>query len=156
EVGGGVGALGIELLRAGAARVVNVELSPAYEDEALALLRERRLEERVERRVADAAAGELPQADVVVLHKVVCCYPDAAALVAASARSARRALALTFPRDTWWVRAVIRAIDVVLALRRRAYRAYAHSAALVLGAATGMRVVHDAEDLVWRCVVLER
>src|SRR5712691_1151450 len=55
EVGGGVGAMQIELLRAGAERAVNVELSPAYEPEAEKLLRETGLEERVERHVLDFA-----------------------------------------------------------------------------------------------------
>src|SRR2546430_11496664 len=40
EVGGGIGAIQIELLKAGAARAVSVELTPTYEEEATALLRE--------------------------------------------------------------------------------------------------------------------
>jgi spermidine synthase len=40
EVGGGVGATLIELVRAGAERAVNVELSPAYEPLAAELVRE--------------------------------------------------------------------------------------------------------------------
>ena len=40
EVGGGVGAIQLELLRAGAARAENVELSPAYEPYAAELLQE--------------------------------------------------------------------------------------------------------------------
>jgi predicted methyltransferase len=34
EVGGGIGAIEIELLRAGATRAVNVELTPTYEEAA--------------------------------------------------------------------------------------------------------------------------
>ena len=34
EVGGGVGEIQLELLKRGAARTVNLELSPAYEEEA--------------------------------------------------------------------------------------------------------------------------
>ena len=40
EVGGGVGAIQIELLKRGAARAVNLELSPAYDGEARRLLAE--------------------------------------------------------------------------------------------------------------------
>ena len=38
EIGGGVGEIQIELLKRGAARSVNLELSPAYEEEAKRLL----------------------------------------------------------------------------------------------------------------------
>ena len=57
EVGGGVGAIQLELLRAGAARAENVELSAAYEPYAAELLQAAGLEERVERRLLDFAAA---------------------------------------------------------------------------------------------------
>ena len=37
EIGGGIGEIQIELLKRGAARTVNLELSPAYEEEAATL-----------------------------------------------------------------------------------------------------------------------
>ena len=78
EIGGGVGEIQIELLKRGAARAVNLELSPAYEEEAKLLLREAALEDRAERRVHDIASDPegVEAADIVVLHRVVCCYPD--------------------------------------------------------------------------------
>src|SRR5438309_6657744 len=51
EVGGGIGAIQIELLKAGASRAVSIELTPTYEDGAARLLREAGLADRVERRV---------------------------------------------------------------------------------------------------------
>ena len=78
EVGGGVGELQIELLKRGAARAVNLEMSPAYDEEAARLLREAGVEDRAERRLHDIAADPtgVEPAGVVVLHRVVCCYPD--------------------------------------------------------------------------------
>src|SRR5829696_5681061 len=86
EVGGGVGEIQVELLKRGAATAVNLELSAAYEEEALELLRAAGLEGRVERRLQDVAldAGAVEPADVVVLHRVVCCYPDYQRLLAAA------------------------------------------------------------------------
>jgi magnesium-protoporphyrin O-methyltransferase len=40
EVGGGVGEIQLELIKRGAMRTVNLELSPSYEEEARRLLRE--------------------------------------------------------------------------------------------------------------------
>jgi magnesium-protoporphyrin O-methyltransferase len=55
EIGGGVGEIQIELLKRGAARSVNLELSSAYNEEATRLLREASLEDRAERRLHDIA-----------------------------------------------------------------------------------------------------
>ena len=67
-MGGGIGAIEIELLKAGMARAVNVELTPTYEAAAGELVVETGLSDRVDRRVMDfAEAGpEVETADVVV------------------------------------------------------------------------------------------
>ena len=77
DVGGGIGAIELVLLAAGAARATNVELSGGYEEAASALLAERGLSDRVDRRVADfVSEGDAVEPhDLVVLHRVVCCYP---------------------------------------------------------------------------------
>ncbi len=90
EPGGGIGAVEIELLKAGAARSTVVELSPGYEQVAAELAREAGVAERMERRVGDFAADGTEPADVVVLHRVVCCYPDYERLLGAAAEKARQ------------------------------------------------------------------
>ncbi|MGY1833239.1 class I SAM-dependent methyltransferase [Geodermatophilus sp. SYSU D01180] len=102
ETGGGVGEIGLELLRRGAASVTALELSPAYEDQAAALVGEAGLTGRVHRRLADVAADPagVEPADVVVLHRVVCCYPDHRRLLGAAADHARRDLVFSSPRAT--------------------------------------------------------
>ena len=87
EIGGGVGEIQIELLRRGARRGVNLELSAAYEGEAQRLLAEAGLAGRVERRLVDIAVapGEVEPADAVVPHRVVCWYPDYERLLGAAA-----------------------------------------------------------------------
>src|SRR6266545_6081998 len=76
DVGGGVGAIDLELLAAGAERATNVELSGGYEEAAAELLAERGLQGRVDRLVADFVSEPVEGHDVVVMHRVVCCYPD--------------------------------------------------------------------------------
>ena len=160
EVGGGVGAIAIELLRAGATRATNVELSPAYEAEAAALLAERGLAGRVERRVLDFALEpeKVESADVVVMHRVVCCYPDMPRLVVPAADRAARLLALTFPREAWWVRWGIAGANLYERLRRHNFRVYLHAPAEIIAAAEsrGLRPVFDRTGPLWRWVVLER
>jgi magnesium-protoporphyrin O-methyltransferase len=157
EVGGGVGAIELELLKRGAARATNVELSHGYEREARALLARAGVGERVERLHGDFVGAKLDPADVVVMHRVVCCYPDPDALVGHAAGHARRLLALSFPRDTWWIRLGSRVLNVFF----RAVgwvESHVHPPATILGAARsqGLTPVHDHSGRLWRTAVLER
>jgi magnesium-protoporphyrin O-methyltransferase len=158
EVGGGIGALGVELLDAGAERVVNVELSPGYERTARGLLERRGLLGRVDRLLGDVATTpELARgADVVVLHRVVCCYPDADSLVDAAASRAGRRLVLSFPRDAWWNRVGFRAVDRVLSPFSGGFRTFVRPAEDVLHAALarGFASELDVSGVVWRLAAL--
>jgi SAM-dependent methyltransferase len=160
EVGGGVGQVHADLLRRGAARAVNVELSPSWEAAAASMLGALGLTARVERRVGDfvADAEDLPEADVVLLHRVVCCYPDWPAMLAAATAKARRVVGLTLPVDRRASRVAIAAGNRLLQLQRRAFRAYVHPPAQVIAAlgAAGLRTTADSSGPVWRTVVAER
>lgn len=160
EVGGGVGAIQVELLQAGATRTLNVELSPAYEPYAAELIRANGFRRRVDRRILDFAerAAELEPADVVVLHRVVCCYPDYETLVGAAADHARDQLLLTFPRDSWWMRAGLGAINRLQRLRRKSFRVYLHAPAAILDIASssGLETATRKRGPFWELVSLER
>ena len=160
EVGGGIGAIVVELLSRGAARALSVELVPSYEDAARQLLEERRLADRVERRVLDFArdGDDVPAADIVVLHRVVCCYPDAPALVGAAAARARRTLAMTFPSDRWYWRAAVRIGNAVLRLRGNAFRAFVHKPGLIdrVAGEAGLRPVYGSAGIIWQTAVYQR
>jgi hypothetical protein len=155
EVGGGVGAIQHELLKAGAARTTNVELSPEYEPFAAELFGD---DARVERRLGDFVrdADEIPEADDVVLHRVVCCYPDAEALVGAAASRARRRLVLSFPPDMPLFRAGSAVFNAFLALTRTEFRTFIHPQATIVGAARGLEPVFEARTRIWRIVGFER
>lgn len=160
EVGGGVGAIEIELLKAGLSGAVSVELTPTYEAEARALLREHGFEDRVERRVLDfaQAGGGIEPADFVVLNRVLCCYPDMPLLAGAAADHARRALVLSFPNDRWWTRLAFTLANVALRVGRRQFRIFLHPPASILATAErhGLRPTYDEPGRIWHVVALER
>ncbi len=160
EVGGGAGTIQAELLRSGAARAVNVELSRSWEPAAGQLLTELGLGERVERRLGDfvVEAPGLGEADVVLLHRVVCCYPGWRPMLAASRRLSRRVVGLTFPVDRWWTRSAIRAGNLLLRISRRGFRAFVHPAEAMIAdfTANDFDVVYDRAGGVWRTVVAVR
>jgi 16S rRNA G966 N2-methylase RsmD len=160
EIGGGTGSVEIELLRRGAARATNLELSPGYETEAQKLLRERGLEDRVDRSIGDIVEEpELaPEADVVVLHRVVCCYPDYAALLAAASSKARRFIAFSFPPDYAIARFLVGVLNLGQRLRGSAFRSYVHPEYEMLAAVEkqGLRLTTQRRSGVWRMALLER
>jgi magnesium-protoporphyrin O-methyltransferase len=160
EIGGGLGEIEIELLQRGAARATNLELSPAYDEEAAKLLRERGLEDRVVRRLADIAAGgdAVEPADVVVLHRVVCCYPDYERLLGAVADHARRLVVFSHPPRNVLSRAFVRAQNVAFRVRRSEFRTFAHPPAAMVAALEerGLTRVFEGGGRVWRIAGLER
>jgi len=160
EVGGGVGEIQIELLRRGAERTVNLELSPAYDEEASRLLREAGLEGRAERRLHDVAAdpGAVEPADAVVLHRVVCCYPDYERLLGAAADRARRLLVFSHPPRNVVSRAVVAAQNLWFRLRGDEFRTFTHppEAMLAVLADRGLERTYAERTLAWRVEGLER
>ena len=161
EIGGGVGEIQLELLKRGAAGAVNLELSPAYDAEARELLREAEIDEsRVLRRLHDIAEDPdgVEPADVVVLHRVVCCYPDYERLLGAAAGRARRLLVFSHPPRNGASRAFIRLQNLGLRLARKEFRTYAHPPAAMLDVcrANGLRATYAHAGVVWQVEGLSR
>ena len=158
EVGGGVGTIGLEFLKRGARHSTNVELSPAYDPQAKALAREAGLDERVERRVGDFVQDGVPPADVVAMHRVVCCYPDYEKLLGAASDHARSALVFSFPREKWWWRAAVSALNLAQRVRRRSFRAFVHPVAALLEVPSrhGLVLDFEHEGRVWRTAGFRR
>lgn len=160
EIGGGVGAIALELLKAGAESAIEVELSPNYERTAAELAHEAGVAGRIERQLGDVVAeGDgVPPADAVVMHRVVCCYPDPDALVGAAAERARRHLVLSFPRERRLIRLGGRAINLWFRLRRWDFRFYPHAPETILAAAErrGLRPVFEHTGSIWQVAALER
>jgi magnesium-protoporphyrin O-methyltransferase len=158
EIGGGVGALVTELVKAGARRGELVEVVPAYEPFARELFREAGVD--VEFRLADLVAdpGAAKPADVVVLNQVVCCTPDGPGLVATAASLTREALAFSYPRDRLGFRVAARLQNLAFRLLRRRFRVFVHPRAALVGAAEarGLRVVHEGGGFVWATAGFER
>lgn len=158
EVGGGVGDIQLELLRRGASRATNLELVDSYEADALALAREAGMADRVTRRQLDLAAtpDAVPRHDIVILHRVVCCYPDATRLLEAAAAHANRLLVFSHPPRHALSRAVFAAENLLFRLRRSAFRTWVHEPAALVAAAEGSRLntAYRHRGTVWHVVGL--
>ena len=147
EIGGGVGEIQLELLKRGAARTTNLELvdvlrrpgrraGPGGRPRPTAI--ERRLHDIVE------APDEVERADVVVLHRVVCCYPDYERLLGAAADHAGRPAGVQPPAAQPGTRAFVAVENAVLRLTGRRYQSFAHppEAMLAVSRDRGLTAVH--------------
>ena len=160
EIGGGVGELHVELLRHGAAKATNLELSNGYETEAAQLLERTGMAPRVQRKFLDIAQvpDEVERADVVVLHRVVCCYRDYDRLLGAAASKAGRLLVFSHPPDNLVTRAVFWVDNGMRRLKGDTFRAFVHPPEAMLNVVlgSGLRDAYRWRGLGWCVVGLER
>jgi hypothetical protein len=158
EVGGGIGAIQIELLRRGAASATNVELSPGYEKVAETLSEEEGLSDRITRDVGDFVTGQeiYGPADVVVMNRVVCCYPHMERLVGAASSKTSKYLALTVPRDTWWNKTWVGVGNALMGLREGYVKAFVHPVPgiMSIAAESGLTPRFTDHDVIWQAIVL--
>jgi magnesium-protoporphyrin O-methyltransferase len=160
EVGGGIGDLQIELLKSGAASAVNVELSPEYEETARELSDAEGMTGRIDRRLGDFVERqqELESADVVVLNRVICCYPWMERMMGASIEKTRWILAIAVPRDRLVSRMMVKIGSGVLRLAGHDFESHVHPVGemQVMASRAGLTRVFEAKGLVWQGLVFER
>jgi 2-polyprenyl-3-methyl-5-hydroxy-6-metoxy-1,4-benzoquinol methylase len=160
EIGGGIGAIQIELLKAAAARATSIELTPTYEQAASQLLSEAGMTDRVERKVMDfaQAADQVEGADVVVMNRVLCCYHDMPRLAGAAADHTRQTLVMTFPRRALWMRAGLGLGNGLLWLTRRHFHIFLHRPSEIIATSQrhGLRPMLNQNGLMWTLAALSR
>lgn len=160
DVGGGIGAIYHELLEDVAREATHVDASSAYLKIATEEAKRRGHGERVKFIHADFTdvAADLPQADVVTLDRVVCCYPDFRGLLKAAASHSRRAIALTYPREIWYMRIGLHVINFFQKLGRDPFRVFLHPVAEMesLLNGEGLRKVSVRRLFVWEMALYQR
>ena len=97
-------------------------------------------------------------ADVVVLHRVVCCYPDYERLLGAVAEHARQAVVFSYPPGNVLWRTWVAGANLAMRLLRREYRAFVHPPRAMLSVLEqrGFRATFARHSLVWQVAGLER
>ena len=128
DIGSGIGSLTFGLLERGITRAIAVDASSAYHGVA------RQEADRLGRAAAVqfihgdfvTVASELPDATLVTLDRVVCCYPSYRPLLDAAIRHADQCLALSYPRDVWYVRLGVRLENGQRRLTKNSFRTFVH------------------------------
>ncbi len=160
EIGCGVGALHLTLLKQGAAKAIGIDISSKMIATAQQLATEMNLRNRTHYQQGDFVAlhEHLPAADIAILDKVVCCYTDAQALIARSAAKTRRLYAVSFPRQSPFVRMIFRLTASFLKLLRTSFHPYYHSPAQIEKwiAEQGFEKKYHANTFIWAVQVYDR
>ncbi len=160
DVGAGIGALTFELLEVGLEGATSIDASEAYvaagRDEASR--RERRGQVAWHYGDFVSLGRELPRAGIVTLDRVVCCYPAFEPLLGEALAHARRCLALSYPRNRWYVRGVISLENTLRRVRRNPFRAFVHAPSLMEAfvRARGFDLVSRHSTLFWCADVYSR
>ena len=138
DIGCGIGAVGTTLLRAGAGRGTFVDISAAYLRAARQVAAHAGFEATSAFYQDDFAVSErrYAPADVVVLDRVVCCYPDATALLTKAARCSRGTLIFTSPKPFWFMPLLQKLCAFGMRLFGQEYRFFLHDRERLLQAAT--------------------
>lgn len=130
DIGGGIGALTFELMSIGFSRATILDASRAFVDAARSEVDRRGQSARISVEHGDfaAAGGSIPQADVVVMDRVICCYPSYPRLLGEALEHSRHLLGLSYPQDRWYVRLAIGMTNAIRAIRRNPFRVFVHPA----------------------------
>jgi len=153
NIGGGIGVISAELAADGIAGATLVEASPAYLEVARRELQSRNGSRSTEFLLGDFAkiADTLPDADVITLDRVVCCYPDAEGLLRGAAARTLQLLAFSYPRDRWYMRATTAVQNLLRWMKGKPFRTFVHSPQQMSGVLGHAGLVRAATQgtLVW-------
>ncbi len=160
EIGGGVGAIQAELLRAGAGAGTVADVVPVYERYARELAEHAGIAARTRFVVADLVErpDAVEPADVVVLRRVVCCSPNGPQLLGTGAQLTRCVLVASYPRRTAMMRAFAWLQNHAFALISRDFRVYIHDPAVLEAAVRehGLRRTAFHRGMIWESFAYER
>lgn len=160
DIGGGIGAIQLELLSAGATSATDVDASTAYMAAAREEAARRGFSDRMTYEHGNFVdlAPTIAPADIVTLDRVICCYHDMRGLVGASAAKAVRLYGLVYPRDTRFMHAGAIVLNSLMRLTRNPFRFFVHQTSAVEAVVrdAGMERRFQRNAGLWQVVVYAR
>ena len=160
DVGCGVGQLHLALLKEGAVRSVGVDLSEEMIREARRFAGELGVSDRTEYLSGDFAqlSPTIPESDITVLDKVVCCHEDLDGLVRTSTGKTKRVYALSYPKENLMMKGVFKGQIAIAKLFRWSFRPFWHDwdrmKSLIMN--QGFRLEYEKSTVAWQVLVFQR
>ena len=160
DIGGGIGAIQYDLIKAGASNGTSIEASSAFFDIVKEEALQNGLAERVNFKYGDftATASDVDSADIVTLDKVICCYDDMSELVGLSSKLARKIYAVIYPRDVWWTKLALLMMNFYPRIKGSSFRVFIHPTKkveeIIFG--NGLKRNYYATTLFWQVAIFTR
>ena len=160
DIGGGIGAIQYDLIKAGASNGTSIEASSAFFDVVKEEALQNGLAERVNFKHGDftTTASDVDSADIVTLDKVICCYDDMSELVGLSSKLARKIYAVIYPRDVWWTKLALLMVNFYPRIKGSSFRVFIHPTKkveeIIFG--NGLKRNYYATTLFWQVAIFTR
>jgi len=160
DIGGGIGAIQYDLIKAGASNGTSIEASSAFFDVVKEEALQNGLAERVNFKHGDftTTASDEDSADIVTLDKVICCYDNMSELVGLSSKLARKIYAVIYPRDVWWTKLALLMVNFYPRIKGSSFRVFIHPTKkveeIIFG--NGLKRNYYATTLFWQVAIFTR
>lgn len=160
DIGCGVGALHMSLLREGAGAATGVEISEGMLQQAKKLAEESHLEGKTRYVLGDFVeeSETMKEADITFLDKVVCCYKDYAAIIERSTAKTKTIYALSHPKNTLLMESMFKLQIFILKLSRGSFYPFWHDwnevHRIILG--EGFQLIYSNSTIAWQVLVYKR
>jgi 2-polyprenyl-3-methyl-5-hydroxy-6-metoxy-1,4-benzoquinol methylase len=160
DIGCGVGSLHLTLLRRGAVQSVGVDLSDGMLREAKRLADEHGLATRTTYIAGDFTqlAPSLPESDITLLDKVVCCYDDITSLIRTSTGKTKRMYALSHPRENFLMKGLFVGHATLARIFGWRFHPFWHNWAEMksLIRSQGFELLYENSTFAWQVLVFRR
>ena len=160
DIGCGVGQLHLSLLKDGADRSVGIDLSADMLREARKFAESFGLAERTKYLEGDFTqlAASIPESDITVLDKVVCCYEDLTSLLRTSTSKTRRVYALSHPKENLVMEGVFKLQALLARIFKWSFRPFWHDwdALRSQVCSLGFELVYEKSTIAWQVLVFRR
>ncbi len=160
EIGGGIGSLLFALLKGGVDRVTDIDGSTAYID----VTRQEAAKLGYAGNI-DFIHGDFldhhekaPVSDIVVLNRVICCYPDMHGLVSRSLDKTKELYGIVYPKDNWLAYLLTPLANLYFKLQRNPFRTFLHPTREVhqLILDHGFEMISRSTTMVWQVCLYRR
>ncbi|HEY4612739.1 MAG TPA: class I SAM-dependent methyltransferase, partial [Bacteroidota bacterium] len=160
DIGCGVGSLHLTLLKEGAGHAIGVDLAEGMLEKAKGFAADMGVAEKASYVVGDfvQVSASVPDADITMLDKVVCCYENLDLLLVQSTGKTQRVYALTHPRNNFIVKLFFKTHILFTKLVRMKFRPYWHDWVAMRSriAGLGFELVHESATFSWQVLVFKR
>ncbi|MDE3057692.1 MAG: methyltransferase domain-containing protein [Bacteroidota bacterium] len=160
DIGCGVGALHLSLLKEGAAFATGIDAAEGMVKKAQQLAEEFGVAEKTSYINGDFVdhAEQLHDAEITMLDKVVCCYEDVGTLIKKSTRKTAGTYALTHPKENLLTQALFKLHIALAKLFHWKFHPFWHDwqrmREMIIG--EGFTCIYDNATFSWRVLVYKR